>query len=138
MTKSRKSYCRLCEEFTGKLNRLVPRYVDGILDDKFKICCYCGEVYPLYDVKLEMEYEAKAQAVENPFESGTKVVAIERKRKYKQEKHSRAIDNDNYANIDDIPKFGHKEDKELKGMLKDRVGIINYINDDVEPMDDSD
>jgi hypothetical protein len=128
---SRKSNCRKCLDLTGKLQKLVPRYVDGIVDDKFKICSYCGEIYPIYEIKLEMEYEPKAVTVRNPFDSGTRVDAVDRKRKYKQKKHGR--DSDNYIEIEDIPKFGHREDKELKSMLKDRVGIINYITDtDVE------
>ena len=134
---SRKSFCRKCQDLTGKLQKLVPRIVNGVIDADFKICSYCAEIYPIYDVKLEMEFEPKAVTVENPFESGTKVVAIERKRKYKQKKYGRPVDNDNYAKIADIPNFGHKEDKELKSMLSDRVGIINYIND-VEPTGDSD
>lgn len=120
---SRKAYCRLCEDFTGKLNKLVPRYVDGILDDKFKICSYCGEIYPIYDVKLFTEYEPKAQAVRNPFESGTKVEAIDRKRKYRQKKRVRAVDNDQ-----DIPDFAGKEDTFLKDM-QDEGAIINSIED---------
>jgi hypothetical protein len=49
----RKAFCRICEELTGRLNKLVPRLVDGIEDDRFKICSYCGEIYPIYDIKLE-------------------------------------------------------------------------------------
>jgi len=130
-----KSFCRKCNDFNGHLNKLVPRLIDGLPDEHFVICSYCAEIYPKYDIALEMVYEPKAQTVENPFESGTKVVAIERKRKYKQKKHGRY--SDNYVDIEDIPNFGHKEDKELKGILKDRIGIINYINDN-EPIGDSD
>ena len=120
---SRKAYCRLCEDFTGKLNKLVPRYVDGIVDDKFKICSYCGEIYPIYDVKLFTEYEPKAQTVENPFDSGTRVDAIDRKRKYKQKKHVRGLDNDA-----EIPDFAGKEDTFLKD-LQDEGAIIHSIDD---------
>ena len=120
---SRKAYCRLCEDFTGKLNKLVPRYVDGILDDKFKVCGYCGEIYPIYDVKLFTEYEPKAQTVENTFDSGTRVDSIDRKRKYKQKKRVRGLDNDQ-----EIPDFAGKEDAFLKD-LQDEGAIIHSIDD---------
>ena len=76
----RKAVCRICEETTGRLNRLVPRYVNNILDDKFKVCSYCGELYATYDVKFVSEYEPKARLNENPFESGTQVSMINKRR----------------------------------------------------------
>ena len=120
---SRKAFCRRCEEYTGKLQKLVPRYVDGIVDDKFKVCSYCGEIYPIYDVKLFTEYEPKATTVENPFDTANKVEAISTKRKYKQKKRTRGLDNDQ-----EIPDFAGKEDVFLKD-LQDEGAIIRSIHD---------
>jgi hypothetical protein len=123
---SRKAFCERCEDISGKLNKLVPRIVEGITDDKFRICCYCGEVYPIHDMKLITEYEPKAVSVNNPYESSIKVGIIQKKRKARDRKHTRSIDNDM-----EIPDLAGREDKDLKAMLKDRVRIINYIDDTV-------
>jgi hypothetical protein len=96
------------KKFNGKLNKLVPRLINGIPDDAFKICSYCAEIYPIYEVKLEAEYKPKATTVKHPFESSTKVVALGKKRKYKHTKHGRAIDNDQQ-----IPPLAGKPDREL-------------------------
>jgi hypothetical protein len=122
---SKKSYCRLCEDYAGKLQKLVPRLIDGVVDDRFKVCCYCGEVYPIYDIKLVSEYEPKATTVENPFQSGTQVSTVSKKRGGKRKQKGRDI-----ANDQDVPPLAGKPDRELESMLKDRSGIINYINDD--------
>ncbi|HXV87920.1 MAG TPA: hypothetical protein VD710_02380 [Nitrososphaeraceae archaeon] len=124
----RKAYCSLCEEQTGRLNKLVPRFVDGIKDEKFRQCCYCGKLYPIYDLKYFTEYEPKAVPTKNPFESTTKVVTISKKRR-KNKHELKSIDN----NIE-ITKLAGKEDKELEGMMENRPGIINYINDDNDDM----
>ena len=118
----KKAYCRKCEELTGRLNKLVPRFFNGIRDDKFRICSYCGEVYPIYDVKYFTEYEPKGFISENPFESGTKVSVVNNKRKSK-------FDRNGYIEEIEIPKKEGKEDKELECMLKDRPGILLNLND---------
>jgi hypothetical protein len=74
----RKVFCRVCEETTGHLNRLVPRFVNGLQDDKFKVCSFCGELYPIFDIKFFTEYEPKGYIADNPFESGTKVSVANR------------------------------------------------------------
>jgi hypothetical protein len=86
----RKAFCRICEETTGRLNRLVPRYVNNILDDKFKVCSYCGELYAIYDVKFVSEYEPKARLNENPFEYGTQVSMINKRRVKRNKKQNQA------------------------------------------------
>ena len=122
----KKAYCRNCEELTGRLNKLVPRLVNGVEDDKFRICSYCGEVYPIYDVKYFTEYEPKGYISDNPFESGTKVVAVNTHRNIKKQRHGlRPIDNEI-----DVPKFAGKEDTELKTILRDRPGILINLNDE--------
>lgn len=122
-TASRKAYCQRCEDFTGKLQKLVPRYNNGVLDDKFKQCSYCGELYPIYDVKYYAEYEPKGVPITNPFDTATKVVAIKQKRTKKADKHLRAVDNDQ-----DIPDFAGKPDQELINMQNEGA-IINSISD---------
>jgi hypothetical protein len=119
----KKAYCRKCEELTGRLNKLVPRFINGIRDDKFRICSYCGEVYPIYDVKYFTEYEPKGFISENPFESGTKVSVVNNKR-------TSRITNKVLEPFD-IPKLAGKEDTELASMLKDRPSILLNLSDDV-------
>ena len=80
------------EETTGRLNRLVPRYVNNILDDKFKVCSYCGELYAIYDVKFVSKYEPKARLNENPFESGTQVSMINKRRAKRNKKTESSLD----------------------------------------------
>jgi hypothetical protein len=122
-SESKKAFCTKCKDLTGKLNRLVPRYIDGIQDDNFIICSYCGELYPLHDVEYFAEFEPKANPT-NQFDSSTKVVTISKKRR-KNKNELKVIEN--YV---EIPKLAGEEDKELESMLKDRPGIINYIHDD--------
>lgn len=119
----RKAFCRICEELTGRLNKLVPRLVDGIEDDKFKICSYCGEIYPIYDVKYASEYEPKGYISDNPFECGAKVSVVNRTRANRS-KH-RSV----YDEIE-IPKLAGKPEVELESMLKDRTSILLDLNDD--------
>jgi hypothetical protein len=116
----RKAFCRICEETTGRLNRLLPRYINDILDDKFKVCSYCGELYPIYDIKFVPEYEPKARISENPFESGAKVSVVNKKRTIRNKE----------TNDENIPNLAGREDTELKTMLRDRPGILNNLNDE--------
>ena len=73
---------------------MVPRYVNNILDDKFKVCSYCGELYATYDVKFVFvsEYEPKARLNENPFESGTQVSMINKRRVKRNKKTESSLD----------------------------------------------
>jgi hypothetical protein len=120
----KKAYCRNCEELTGRLNKLVPRLVNGVEDDKFRICSYCGEIYPIYDVKYFTEYEPKGYISDNPFDSGTRVLTVNNKRKSKSK-----FDKNGHLEEIEIPKIAGKEDKELECMLKDRPGILLNLND---------
>jgi len=121
-----KANCRICEETEGRIERLVPRYVDGILDDKFKICGYCGEIYPMYDIKLITEYEPKATLTnyDNPFASGTQVEMANKMRNTREKIPIRDFDNLPV----DIPKLAGKEDDLLVQKLKEGA-IIKSISD---------
>jgi len=121
---NRKAFCQICEETSGRLNKLVPKYTNGVLDDKFKQCSYCGKLYPIYDVKFFAEYEPKGVPVRNRLDSTTKVVTASNLRI--KNKHRPRTNNNDLV----IPRLAGKEDKELKSLLKDRPGTINYISDD--------
>lgn len=103
-----KAFCTRCETYTQKLNRLVPRYIDGVEDEKFRECSYCGELYPIYDVKYFAEYEPKAVPTKNPFDSSNKVETLQSRRLVRDKKKIRNVDNDQ-----EIPDFAGKKDEFL-------------------------
>ena len=120
------SYCRLCEERTGQLQKLVPRLTsDGLKDDKFKLCPFCGDIVPIFEAKIEPQYVPKGHIPSNPYESGTKVVASRNRRTIRNA----------HSDLEpiEIPKFGKQEDTELEAILKkdSRPAILNMLEDSV-------
>lgn len=122
---TKKAYCRKCEENTGQFNKLVPRFVNGVQDDKFKVCSFCGELYPIFDVKFFTEYEPKGYISDNPFDSGNKVVVQSRKRTARHQHRNRPLPNEDI----EIPKFAGKKDEFLEKVVKSEGAIINSIVD---------
>ena len=124
---TKKAYCQTCLDKDGKLNRLVPRLENGIESDKWKICSYCSELVPIYDVKYHTDYEAKGFISDNPHNSsGTRVIAMRNKRTNKANK----VEGIEKIQID---KLGGKEDIELQEMLssKSRPTILLTISDTI-------
>ena len=122
---TRKAYCRKCEDIGGQFNKLVPRIVNGIKDDKFKVCSYCGELYPIYDVKFFTEYEPKGYISDNPFDSGSRVGVKSTRRNARHQHRNRPLPNEDV----EIPKFAGRKDIELEKMVKEEGAIINSIQD---------
>lgn len=120
----KKAYCRICEEMSGQFNKLVPRYINNIKDDKFKVCSFCGELYPIYDVKFFTEYEPKGYISDNPFDSGSKVGIKSAKRTARRQHRNRPLVNEDV----EIPKFAGRKDEFLEQKLKEGA-IITSIDD---------
>jgi len=120
-----KQYCPLCEETMNQYNKLVPRYVDGIKDDKFKVCGYCGELYPIHDVKYFTEYEPKGYIPDNPFDSGAKVEIQSRRRKVRKQHRNNPLPNEDV----EIPKFAGQKDTFLEKKVMEEGAIITSIVD---------
>lgn len=122
---TRKAYCAKCEDIAGQFNKLVPRFVNGIKDDKFKVCSYCGELYPIYDVKFFTEYEPKGYISDNPFDSGSKVSVKSVKRKVKHQYRNDPLPNEDI----EIPKLAGRKDEFLERLVKEEGAVINSIQD---------
>jgi len=121
----RRAYCRLCEDLAGQFNKLVPRYINGIRDDKFKVCSYCGELYPIYDVKYFTEYEPKGYISNNPFDSGSRIAVKDQRRRVRKQHRNNPLPNEDI----EIPKFAGKKDVDLERMVKEEGAILNSIVD---------
>jgi len=121
---SKTSFCSSCEEKFGRIIALIPRLIDGIPDDHFKLCPNCTELIPIHEAMLETEYEPKGylNPNNNPFDSGLKVKAVSEKRKI------RTIHTEGIEPIE-IPNFGNKPDKDLERLVAERPAVINYIHD---------
>lgn len=122
---SRKQFCPKCEDIGGQFNKLVPRFVNGIKDDKFKICSYCGELYPIMDVRYFTEYEPKGYISDNPFDSGTRISVKSTRRKARHEHRDRPLPNEDL----EIPKFAGRKDEFLERLTKEEGAVINSIQD---------
>jgi len=122
---SRKAFCQKCLDYRGVENRLIPRVLDdGIIDDKFKECSYCGDVVPIYDIMLLTEYEPKAMVTDNPFESGTKVISPIHNRQIKKQV-SRVKGYDNDVEITD---FAGKPDEILENAVKEGAIVLSVAD----------
>lgn len=121
----KKAYCRKCEDISGQFNKLVPRFINGIKDDKFKICSYCGEMYPIYDVKFFTEYEPKGYISDNPFDSGSKVGIKSTKRRARLQHRNRPLPNEDV----EIPKFAGRKDEFLEKKILEEGAVIHSITD---------
>lgn len=124
---NRKAYCEKCEDIAGQFNRLVPRFVNGVQDDKFKICSYCGTLYPIHDIKLFTEYEPKGYISDNPFDSGSKISVQSKRRQSRKLHRNKPLPNEDI----EIPKFAGKKDVFLEDMVLKEGAIINKIHDTV-------
>lgn len=120
----KRAYCQKCEDIAGQFNKLVPRIVNGVLDNKFKLCSYCGEVYPIFDVKFEPEYEPKGYISDNPFDTGAKVAVKDAKRRSRKLYKNKPLPNEDV----EIPKFAGKKDEFLEEKLKEGA-IVHSIDD---------
>lgn len=124
-TETKKAYCQKCEDIAGQFNKLVPRFINGVKDDKFKVCSYCGELYPIYDVKWATEYEPKGYISDNPFDSGSKVGVKSRKRTARQQHRNRPLPNEDV----EIPKFAGKKDEFLEKKVMEEGAVVHSIVD---------
>ena len=122
---SKKAYCPKCEDIAGQFNKLVPRIVNGIRDDKFKVCSYCGELFPIFDVKYFTEYEPKGHISDNPFDSGSRVGIKSARRQVRHLKRNRPLVNEDV----EIPKFAGRKDEFLEKKVMEEGAIINSIQD---------
>lgn len=120
----KKAYCRICEEATGQFNKLVPRFKNGVQDEKFKQCSFCGELYPIYDVKFHTEYEPKGYISDNPFDSGSKVGIKSTKRKARRQYRNKPLPNEDV----EIPKFAGRKDEFLERAIQEGA-IVHSIDD---------
>jgi hypothetical protein len=82
-------YCHRCEKAGLKL-KLQPRlYEEDSIHydaDNWLQCYRCGLVIPLHEVKEEVEFGPIVDIIDNPFDSGTEILAVDKKRKHKKKK----------------------------------------------------
>lgn len=120
--RNRKAYCDECKQQFGILRKLVPRLLNGVEDNDFRICCYCEKIYPTADMALTSEYEPKATVITNN-KSDSKV-KIFSKRRLTREERDKSIDQF------DIPLLAGESDRELESILNDsRPAILNSLSD---------
>ena len=120
----RKAYCEKCEEKDGIFNKLVPRVKDGLIDEKFRICSFCGAEYPIFDVKFTPEYEPKGYISDNPFDTGAKVGIKDDRRKARKLYRNKPLPNEDV----EIPKFAGRKDKLIEDAIQEGA-IVHSIED---------
>lgn len=122
---SKKPICPGCEEkgFDSRANMVPYINVEGLRDDNFRRCSTCGDIVPIHELKYESELEDFVDV-----ETANKPAVFEVAEKRRT--FERSVGNNNWP-ADDIPKLARgREDKDLENMLRDRPGIITYLNDD--------
>jgi hypothetical protein len=96
-------YCPYCEKIPLKI-KLQPRlFEDDIIPsdaDNWLQCYRCGRVVELHNVKEEVEFGPIVDIIENPFDSGTEILAVDKKRKaHKRKKKDTEIDEQGTVNV---------------------------------------
>jgi hypothetical protein len=125
--------CSNCNEYFGLEEKLVPRYItndlgDNAKDNDFMICPRCGKIY---SVKNELKFKSQIEPFTNLNED--REVRIFTPKSSRRRKIGESF---NHKNNEEIPKLAGKEDTDLKALLRDRAGTINYINTENEGDDD--
>ena len=83
-------YCPYCSKVNVK-SKLGPRIYDDNEPlpadvDQFKQCYKCGKIIPIYDVKEELSYGPIVDVINNPFDSGTDIKAVDKRTKKRKKK----------------------------------------------------
>ena len=83
-------YCPYCEK-VGVKSKLQDRIYDDTVPlpvdhDQFMQCYKCGKIVPIYDIKEELSYGPIVDIIENPFDSGTDIKAVDKRTKKKKKK----------------------------------------------------
>ena len=96
-------YCPFCEKANLKL-KLQPRLYEDDHPapydaDNWVQCYRCGKVIPLHEVKEEVEFGPIVDIIENPFDSGTEILAVDKKRKHKKRQKNTEIDENGIVNV---------------------------------------
>ena len=118
------SYCEDCSLYRKKLHRLVPLITleDEPLSpdyDKFKQCCYCYKIVPIYEVRQEGTLFTDLEGVKSPFDFGvTKMEGI----------HEKGLKNrlKQIAKKNKIRKEEYSKDQEVMNEVKQGAVITHY------------
>jgi len=78
-------YCPYCEK-VGVRSKLQERVYDDDKPlpydaDQWMQCYRCGKTIPIYDVKEELNYQPIVDIIESPFDSGTEILAVDKRTK---------------------------------------------------------
>jgi hypothetical protein len=80
---TKKYYCRHCLEFGFKVqlrNRVYPNNEPIPVDhDQWRMCHDCGLIVPVYELEKESKIKDVVQTVNNPFDSGTSFLGIDKR-----------------------------------------------------------
>ena len=101
---------------------------DNAKDNDFMICPRCGKIY---SVKNELKFKSQIEPFTNLNED--REVRIFTPKSSRRRKIGESF---NHKNNEEIPKLVGKEDTDLKALLRDRAGTINYINAENDEGDD--
>lgn len=121
---SKKPICARCEEkgFDSKANMVPYINTEGVRDDNYKRCSTCGDIVPTHELKYESELEdfVDVESANRPaaFEIGSE------RRSYQKNKNNDVFQVEDYPLCPD-----GRPDKDLEAMLRDRPGIVTYIED---------
>lgn len=91
-------YCPHCKEY-GILNKLQPRILkkDEPIPpdyDEFIQCYSCGNIVPIYESHHESEIKDSLETLDNPFEGNASHFETTKKRKYKDRRSNKYLDDD--------------------------------------------